>query len=158
MLTLLVALTLSAAAQTSDPVLALGVGVGLPNLLGARGEVFVSDQATVVFGAGTGITPFAAEVGARWRPTALCAGCEGGHHTRLSLGLGGTLWVGVIGDTTALLLSADADLLLLQYLGDRGGLLARTRWGLGPTMDVPSDRFRVEPGLGIVLLELGAFL
>jgi hypothetical protein len=157
MLAVLTTLCLSSAAQTHDPVLGVGVGVGLPNLLSARGEAFV-DTATITFGAGTGITPVGVEVGARWRPDALCAGCAGGLRTRLSLGLGPTLWMGFTGDLTALIVSADADLLLLLYTGERGGVLARTRLGLGPTLDLPADRLRVEPALPLTLLELGAFL
>lgn len=72
----------------------IGPSVGLPWLIGGRGEAWFADELSVELGAGTlGQVGdgFGMDAALRWRPDALCFGCEARTLLTLGVGVGSTI-------------------------------------------------------------------
>lgn len=130
----------------------LRVGIGLPDVARVHAGVSVSERWSVHGTLGTNlglITYFGASLGGRWDARVWEFGPQ-----RLVLGVGPDIWFGPAPDVVAVIANASVE---FEYSYDFGpvGLVVAHRLGMGPTMDFPSDRFRVEPAGLIVPLQLG---
>lgn len=143
----------SAAPPPARPTAILRAGVGLPNLLSAQAEVFVSESWSIEVGGGVGLLPATVTVGTRWTPQATCwLGCWEGHSVRLSPGL---TWYAFPSQVSDGLLTLNGDLAWF-YRSEAGiGVSAGLRAGLGMAYGRSQDRFKPELGMEVYPLLLG---
>lgn len=129
-------------------------GIGMPDLLHVQVELPLTETWSVDLTAGTNLgllTYFGAGGGARWHPLIRERGPR-----RLAFGVGPDLWMGPTNETLAIILAGSVELVWSYDFGPVG-LLVASRIGVGPTLEVPWDRFRLEPATPLAPLQVGVF-
>jgi len=128
------------------------VGVGMPDLAHVKVGVPVSGRWSVHAQVGSNlglITYFGASLGGRWDAAVRERGPR-----RLVLGVGPDVWGGPTNEVVAVIVNASVELAWSYDLGP-AYLIVASRIGLGPTIEVPFDRFRLEPAGLIAPLQIG---
>jgi hypothetical protein len=140
------------------PLILVKTGVGLPLLVNLRVEAFVLERWTVEAGVSTGLIPTSFTLGGRWRPRALCIGCDGDLRLSTGLGVEATAFVQdgngalALPDEGMALFSVDA--LLAARVFRRLGASLGARLGGGAALGVSGDGPKVEPAV-LLLFEAG---
>jgi len=134
------------------PHVMVAASAGLPNLLDAAVEVFVTDRVSVEAGAGVGLLPLSVHAGGRW--SALAPSGWGGHRFRAAPGA--TVYVFPSQPQEGLGV-VDVDLAWV-YTGRVAGVSVGARLGVGLAWGVVTDRAKVEPGLEVVPLRIALVL
>lgn len=131
-------------------------GVGLPNLVSAHLEVFVSDHLTLEVGTGAGLLPSVYEGSIRWRPSATCFNCRG--RNLFSIGFGIDPGFYTYNSSLGVMLVASVDATYILRAFEHFGIAISTRAGAGVVTEFrPDDEHsgRIEPVIKIELLSLG---
>ncbi|HHO53116.1 MAG TPA: hypothetical protein ENK18_20135 [Deltaproteobacteria bacterium] len=130
--------SLSAAAQHYQaPNSIVGVGVGYPTLITARGEAWIGDQVSTEIGvtwpSTIPIQSLTIDTALRWRPDALCIGCGGRGLLSFGAGAGGYV-VPDLTLTESWRFAAGGDLVgtAVFWINTTFGLQASARAGGGP--------------------------
>ena len=128
------------------------LGVGMPDVVHVQAEFELTERwdAYGRLGSNLGlITYFGASVGGRYDALIRERGAR-----RLVLRLGPEAWFGPTDDVLAIIVSRSVE---LEWSVDVGAvdLLVAHSLGVGPTLDVPFGRFRLEPATPIVPLQVG---
>ena len=127
-------------------------GVGMPNLLFGRAEVFVAEAWSVEAGGGFGLLPGTVTVGARWTPERTCWGCWDGHGVRLSPGV---TWYLAPTQIEEGLVTLNGELAWIWRSAGGWGTTVGSRLGLGQSYGQVADGLKVELGMDLTLLQLG---
>jgi hypothetical protein len=143
-------LTLLLAPAFAEPPHVLVVAsAGLPDLVGARVEVFVAERWAFELGAGVGLLPLTVHTGVHW--TALCPGCWAGHGFRLAPGADVFVFPSEPREGMAVL---DVDVQWVYYR-NTVGVLAGARAGAGLAWGPGSEGVKLEPALEVVPVQVG---
>jgi len=140
------------AAASAAPDAMLIAGIGAPNLLHGRAEIFLTDTVSAELGGGVGLIPWNLTVGARWSPERTCWGCWEGHGLRLAPGV---TWFVFPTDMQEGLVSVSADVAWVWRSPSGWGTSVGARLGVGPAYGQVAGGTKLELGGEIVPLQIG---
>lgn len=147
---MLLSLALLSAATAGAPHVILAADVGVPDLVQAHAEVFLSEQWSVEAGAGIGLLPLTVHGGARYTFLLPDEGW-GDHRLRLAPGVLVFVFPNIPSEGMAV---ADVDASWVWWPG-AVGVTAGARLGAGVAFGNVSSGLKLEPALEVVPVKVG---